>query len=103
MSESQNTIITILFYKRLEIMNSFKETRLEDFLKEKGADSVVIAGMVTQACVMSTYYSAFDHGFIPYLAKGALISTDDRVNEAAEVMCGFVDVSEAERCLYGRP
>ncbi len=80
-------------------MNSFRETCLAEKLSEMGVDSLVIAGMVTQACVMSTYYAAFDHGFLPHLAKGALISTEDRINDAPEVLCGAVDLQSVERAL----
>ena len=83
-------------------MNSFRGTALEEELVRIGADTIVIAGMVTQACVISTYYSAFDHGFTPYLAKGAIIATEDAKNEAAEALCGMATLSGVERCLASR-
>jgi nicotinamidase-related amidase len=43
--------------------NSFRETGLLGRLQQKGADHVVIAGMMTHMCVDATARAAFDLGF----------------------------------------
>ena len=40
-------------------MDAFLGTDLEDILKDKGCDSVLICGMVAQYCVLATYFGAF--------------------------------------------
>ncbi len=43
--------------------NSFRNTRLLDFLKEAGISVLAIAGMMTHMCVDATVRAAFDYGF----------------------------------------
>jgi len=68
-------------------MNSFVDTRLADVVKECGCDSMLLAGMVTQYCVLGTYFGAFEHNLSPYLLKGGTIATEEKYNEAACVLC----------------
>jgi len=80
-------------------MNSFLNSRLADAVKECGCDSVLLCGMVTQFCVLGTYYGAFDHGLSPYLLKGGIIATDEKYNDAACVMCKTFTIEDAEENL----
>jgi len=87
-------------------MNSFLETGLADVVRGCGCDSVLLAGMVTQLCVMGTYFGAFEHEISPYLLAGGTIATEDRVNEAAYVLCktfDMADVAENLRTARVRP
>jgi nicotinamidase-related amidase len=68
-------------------MNSFLNTKLAEAVKECGCDSVLLAGMVTQFCVLGTYYGAFDHNISPYLLVGGTIATDEKYNQAACTIC----------------
>lgn len=77
-------------------MNSFRETELADVIKKSGCDSILIAGMITQYCVMSTYFAAFDNGLIPYLMEDACISDDKKMNAAAEQLCKTYTFRELE-------
>lgn len=77
-------------------MNSFRNTCLEDVVKEAGCDSVLLCGMYTDFCVMSTYWSAIDHGLTAFLLKGALIATEERVNEMYSELCKTFDMAEVE-------
>ena len=70
-----------------EHMNSFTDTSLSLAVKICGCDSILIAGMVTQYCVLATYYGAFEHSISPYLLEGGLIATADQFNDAAFVLC----------------
>ena len=58
-------------------MDAFLGTDLEDILKDKGCDSVLICGMVAQYCVLATYFGAFQHGFSPYMLENGICSTDE--------------------------
>lgn len=80
-SDSRNIIV------HKHRMNSFIGTKLADVVKECGCDSVLLAGMVTQYCVMGTYYGAFEYNISPYLLVGGTISTDNNLNSAAYAIC----------------
>ena len=80
-------------------MNSFLGSRLADVIKKCGCDSILLAGMVTQYCVLGTYYGAFDHNISPHLLKGGTISTRDKINDAACSLCSTFTLEEAEENL----
>ena len=80
-------------------MNSFLGSRLADVIKECGCDSILLAGMVTQYCVLGTYYGAFDHSISPHLLRGGTISTLDKFNEAACSLCSTFTLEEIEENL----
>jgi len=70
-----------------EHMNSFTDSSLSFAVKLSDCDSVLLAGMVTQYCVLGTYYGAFEQNLSPFLLEGGLIATADRFNDAACVLC----------------
>ncbi len=57
-------------------MNCFYGSDLSAKLTELGCDSIVLSGMVAHLCVLSTYFSAYDNGFEPYIASGTLAATE---------------------------
>ena len=82
-------------------MNCFKETDLEKILRDNGADSAIFTGMLTEFCVISTYFAASERGIFPYLGKGALIPYHAEGNKAAELICSMVGVETTRRFLDG--
>lgn len=78
-------------------MNAFSESDLEDVLKEEGCDSVLLAGMVSQCCVIATYFGAFDHGFSSYILEGGTAATDPDNVEAVERICRTLTVDDLGR------
>jgi len=82
-----------------EHMNSFLKSRLIDVMKESGCDTLLIAGMFTQACVIGTYYGAIDQEISPYLLVGGTIATEERFNEAAYTLCKTLKLEEAEETI----
>jgi nicotinamidase-related amidase len=54
--------------------NSFRETPLLKFLKERGVGDLVVCGMMTAVCVGSTVRAAFDHGLKCTLLSNACAS-----------------------------
>jgi len=51
--------------------NAFWQTELEDYLKEKNIEHVVIVGMMTHMCVSSTTRAAMERGFLTTLIQDA--------------------------------
>ena len=54
--------------------NSFRETPLLEYLKERGIDDLVVCGMMTAVCVDSTVRAAFDYGLKCTLLSDACAS-----------------------------
>jgi nicotinamidase-related amidase len=54
--------------------NAFNKTRLEDELRERGVDTVIIAGFAAEYCVLSTYRGAQDLDMTPIILRGSLAS-----------------------------
>ncbi|MBE6527675.1 MAG: cysteine hydrolase [Thermoplasmata archaeon] len=82
-------------------MNCFKETVLEEKLRELGIDCVLFAGMLTEYCVMTTYFAAAERGFYPFMAADSTICYDPKGNEAAGIICNVVDTGVVDRFLRG--
>lgn len=90
----------IIVHKKF--MSCFRQTDLEQILTDLNADCILLAGMLTEFCVISTYYSASERGIAPYMAKGALISYNDKGNEAAELICSTVEEDVLVNFLDGK-
>ena len=81
-------------------MSSFKGNDLEEQLRSRGVDCVLICGPYAEFCVSATYFSAAERDFWAYLAHGALISWNNPGGcEAAEMLCGTVDEETVRRKL----
>jgi nicotinamidase-related amidase len=52
--------------------SAFDDTRLEAELRSRGVTTLILAGVVTYACVLATGFSAFDRGFDVLLATEAV-------------------------------
>ncbi|MDR2698286.1 MAG: isochorismatase family protein [Candidatus Methanoplasma sp.] len=87
----------ILVHK--EHMNSFKDTKLAEAVRECGCDSILLTGMVTQFCVLGTYFGAFEHNLSSYLLIGGTIATEDKYNDAAYVLCKTFTLEDVEENL----
>ena len=79
---------------RKEHPNSFLETSLESFLRERGVDSLVVCGMQTSMCVDATVRAAADLGFDTSVAHDACaapsLTFDGREVAAADVHAAFL-------------
>ena len=56
--------------------NSFRETELLEYLKEKSISNLVICGMMTDVCVSSTTRAAMDFGFHNTIITDAVTTRD---------------------------
>jgi nicotinamidase-related amidase len=74
--------------------NSFLDTGLEAFLRERGVDGVVVCGMMTAMCVDATVRAASDLGFDASVAHDACATRDlsfgGRDVPAADVHAAFL-------------
>lgn len=64
------------------VYSAFFDGTLVPELARRHADSLVITGLETDVCVLSTVLAAIDHGFRVVLAVDALSSASDRTHDA---------------------
>ncbi len=64
-------------------INAFEDTNLEATLKNRGIDTIVLAGLLTDICVASTMRSAYDKGLTVYTIKDATATLDAEKQRAA--------------------
>jgi nicotinamidase-related amidase len=74
--------------------NSFRDTDLLAYLKSKGITKLVVCGMMTDVCVISTTRAAMDLGFSNTVISDACATRDREVNgkivSAAKVQRSFL-------------
>ncbi len=74
--------------------NSFRDTGLENLLKEKGIDQLTICGAMSQMCVDATTRAAADLGFACTVVHDACAARDTAFNgvdvPAAQVHAAFM-------------
>ena len=83
-------------------MNSFRDSDLEKVVRENGCDTVLLCGTVSQYCVLSTYYAAFDHDLTSYIAKDACVATEEQKNDALYELTKSLDRGQVEEYLKGK-
>ncbi len=83
-------------------MSCFKETDLLKVLQDNGVDCALYVGMLTEFCVISTFFASSERGVVPYLGKGAMIAYNSNGNEAAELVCSTVTPETVERFVSGK-
>ena len=64
--------------------NSFNKTDVDEFLKEHGTDTVVLAGFCAEYCVLSTYRGAKDLDYFPILLKNGIASVKEENKQFVE-------------------
>jgi len=71
-------------------INSFRDTGLGDILRKAGVDRLVLAGSMTNRCIMAAYYGALDNDMVAYLGQGASVASSKDHQAACELICGTV-------------
>jgi len=66
--------------------SAFDDTTLEKDLHERGIKTLLLAGVVTYACVLATGFAAFDRGFDVLLVKDAVGSWNDKLGASTSEM-----------------
>ena len=80
-------------------MSAFQNTNLADLMINKGYDSVLICGAYADHCVMSTYWSAYEHDMSPFILDGAVIAYTEENLAAALKICMTFTMEEMEENL----
>lgn len=75
--------------------NSFRETALNEYLKEQGITDLVITGMMTHVCVDATTRAAKDLGYT------CTVIADACATRALEVDGEKVEASQVQKALIG--
>ena len=78
-------------------MNSFKDTNLEEVVRSRGCDTVVLAGTVAQYCVLSTYMAAFDHKIKSYLAQGTFLGSTPEAEASVDCICKVLTLERIKK------
>jgi nicotinamidase-related amidase len=81
--------------------SAFDDTTLEQDLHQRGVKTVLLAGVVSYACVLATGFAAFDRGFDVVLVKDAVGSWNERLgastSEVVDLLLGqAVTVAELD-------
>ena len=66
--------------------SAFFRSPLANFLKEKGARTVIVSGAETDVCVLSTVLDAVNIGFRVVIVEDALCSSSDQGHDALMTM-----------------
>ena len=65
---------------------AFASTNIEELLRNRGIEQLIIAGVTADVCVHSTMREAVDRGFECWYCKDAISSPDEKIREACESM-----------------
>jgi nicotinamidase-related amidase len=82
--------------------SAFYSTALDHLLRERGVETVVLAGQVTEQCILYTALDAYVRSFAIRVPRDAVASIDDGLGRAALTMMERnmrVDVGCARDCL----
>lgn len=64
------------------VYSPWLEPALDDTLKRRGVETIVVTGGETDVCVLATVLGAVDHGYRVVIAKDALCSSRDETHDA---------------------
>jgi len=79
--------------------NSFAKTELDSLLREKGVDTLVLAGYCAEWCVLSTYRGALDLDYLPFLLEAGTASGDEENHRFVKKICDVIPFELAKRML----
>jgi nicotinamidase-related amidase len=78
--------------------SAFDDTTLDQDLHQRGVKTLLLAGVVTYACVLATGFSAFDRGFDVLLVKDAVGSWNEKLgastSEVVDLLLGRAVTSD---------
>src|SRR5262249_32126774 len=80
--------------------SSFHETELDSLLRERGVETVVVMGTITQGCVLATTLDASFHDYYVVLAEDCVQSFSSHLHDVAlEFMSSRYDVVPSPRIV----
>ena len=79
--------------------NAFKKTDLDRLLKEKGVNTVFLAGLSAVGCVLATYHGAIDNDYQVFMVKHTLISHDRTLTKSIYDICQNINYGSLKLLL----
>jgi len=70
--------------------SAFKKTDLDKVLRDKGVNTVFLAGLSAVGCVLATYHGADDLDYNVFMVKHALISHDATLTKSVYDICSTI-------------
>jgi len=70
--------------------NAFKKTDLDKLLREKGVNTVFLAGLSSVGCVLATYHGADDLDYRVFMVKHAVFSHDRALTKSIYDICSNI-------------
>ncbi len=68
-------------------MSAFRGTDLKEILEGLGADGIVVCGLASRFCVLSTYFGAMEFDICPYILRGGTASSAAEHIGMVEAIC----------------
>lgn len=83
--------------------SAFQGTRLEEVLKERRVEEVIVTGVMTNLCCETTARDAFIKGFRVFFSADATATADKELHEATlkNLAYGFAYLVDCERLEQG--
>ncbi len=79
--------------------DSFNKTGLEEILRKKGCDTILIVGLSASGCALATCIGGEDHDFRSMLVKGGVASHDENHCRFAEEIFETISLDEFDSKL----
>ncbi len=79
--------------------NSFNKTALDSLLRERGVDTLVLAGYCAEWCVLSTYRGALDLDYLPFLLEEGTASGDEENHRFVRKICDVIPFELLKKML----
>lgn len=88
---------------RKNTYDAFYNTNLEEFLRSRSVEQVLVTGVLTQLCCETTARSAFVRGFEVYVAADALTTSTEElhIGSLMNLASGFAVITDADTVCRG--
>ncbi len=80
-------------------MNAFNKTELDNLVRDRGCDTVILVGLSAMHCVLASYLGAYDRDLVPYLIRGAVAGPDEESVQNAERLCDTLSLRAISQIL----
>ncbi len=75
-------------------LNAFWDSELNTILKLAGVDFVIVAGYISEMCVLSTFRGACERGYQSAILKDAIASFDNQRTQLTLDICTSISLDE---------